>query len=212
MSTQTIELADEQTYADLATYCTRARALDTEGALRLQAQRSALAVWVGVQSARELSGHGTTLGLRVLGLAAPIQLDTVVPVGAVADRLARTAVGVRLEVPPQQVRAAWASVSPPVGEWAPAGSLAVSELQRLAQQGIAEIAQGAPAGSGSAAVEDLRRRVWGRPLPGERATTLPASVAFAAYALGFLTGDAAQVFTSGRWHRVTTPAGHVLCR
>lgn len=212
MNMQTIELADQQTYSDLVTYCTRARALDADGALRLQAQQSALAVWVGVQSSRELSGHGTTLGLRVLGLATPMQLDTIVPTAAVGDRLARAAVSTRLEVPPQQVRASWASVSPPIGEWVPAGSLAVSELQQIAQQGVAEIAQGAPAGSGSAAVEDLRRRVWGRPLPGERATTLPASVAFAAYALGFLTGDAAQVFTSGRWHRVTTPAGHVLTR
>ena len=207
-----VRLADEQTRSDLVTFCARARALDADGAVRLQAGGASLAVWVGVQSSRELSGQGTTLGLRVLALAQAAELDTVVPVAAVGDRLARQPADLDLDIPPQEVRASWASVSPPRGGWSPAGSVAVSELREIAQEGIAQIAQGAPTGSGAAAVEDLRRRVWGRPLPGERVGTLSASVAFAAYALGFLVGDSAQVFTAGRWHRVTTPAGHVLCR
>lgn len=211
MSSSAVQLADEATRADLATFCARARALDEGGAVRLQAAGMALAVWVGVQPARDLSGHGTTLGLRVLALAQEARLDTVVPTAAVSDRLARQP-GETLQIPPQQVRAAWASVSPPRAGWAVAGSVAVGELHDIARDGIARIAQGAPSGSGAAAVEDLRRRVWSMPLPGERPATLSGSVAFAAYALGFLVGDTAQVFTSGRWHRVTTPAGHVLCR
>lgn len=207
-----LQLADADTRADLSTYCARARALDGDGALRLQANGLTLAVWVGVQAAHDLSGRGTTLGLRVVALAEPADLDTVVPTAAVGDRLAREENQLRLGVPPQQVRAAWASVSPPRAGWRPAGSVAVTVLREAANEGIAEIAQGAPTGSGSAAVHDLRRRVWGRPLPGERPETLPASVAFAAYALGFLVGDTAQVFTAGRWHRVSTPVGHVLCR
>lgn len=207
-----LQLADADTHADLSTFCARARALDADGAMRLQASGPTLAIWVGVQSANDLSGRGTTLGLRVIALAEPAEVDTVVPTAAVGDRLARAQNDLRLDVPPQQVRAPWASVSPPRSGWTPAGSVAVTALLEAANDGIAEVAQGAPTGSGSAAVQDLRRRVWGRPLPGERPETLPASVAFAAYTLGFLVGDTAQVFTSGRWHRVSTPAGHVLCR
>lgn len=207
-----LQLADVDTHADLSTYCARARALDGDGALRLQASGLTLAVWVGVQTAQELSGRGTTLGLRVVALAEPAEVDTVVPTAAVGDRLARAENDLRLDIPPQQVRAPWASVSPPRGGWTPAGSVAVAALREAADEGIAEIAQGAPTGSGSAAVQDLRRRVWGRPLPGERPETLSGSVAFAAYALGFLVGDTAQVFTAGHWHRVSTPVGHVLTR
>ncbi len=207
-----IQLADADTWADLSTFCARARALDADGAMRLQVSGTTLAVWVAVTSGQDLSGRGTTLGLRVLALAEPAQLDAIVPIGAVGDRLARASNGTELDVPPQEVRAAWASVSPPREGWTPAGSVAVTVLNDAAAQGIAEIAQGAPTGSGSAAVQDLRRRVWGRALPGERPETLPASVAFAAYTLGFLVGDTAQVFTAGRWHRVSTSAGHVLCR
>ena len=56
----------------------------------------------------------------------------------------------------------------------------------------------------------LRQRVWGRPT----ATTppVPSGSAFAAYALGFLTGGPVRVFAHGRWTRLSTDAGHVLVR
>ena len=60
------------------------------------------------------------------------------------------------------------------------------------------------------AVTALRQRVWGRPTT--TTPPVPAGSAFAAYALGFLTGGPVRVFAHGRWTGVATDAGHVLVR
>ncbi|MFC6705960.1 hypothetical protein [Flexivirga alba] len=208
-----LQLADADTRADLETYVGRARQLDSDGAVRLQAVGSVLAVWIGVLSGHGLTGEGTTLGLRALPLAQPAQLDVVVPLAGLSDRFARAGNDTELPVPPTEVRAGWASVSPPQGGWTPVGEVPAQTLKDAAAEGIAEITAGAPEGSGAHAVDALRRRVWSRSI----ATTggidgLPAAVAFASYTLGFLVGETAQVYAAGRWHRLTTPVGHVLVR
>ncbi len=208
-----LQLADAETRADLETYVGRARQLDTDGAVRLQAVGSVLAVWIGVLSGHGLTGEGTTLGLRTVPLAQPAQLDVVVPLAGLSDRFARAGSVTELSVPPTEVRAGWASVSPPQGGWIPVGEVPAQTLKDAAAEGISEITAGAPEGSGAHAVDALRRRVWSRSI----ATTggidgLPAAVAFASYTLGFLVGETAQVYAAGRWHRLTTPAGHVLVR
>lgn len=211
----TLHLADRDTVADLSTYISRARALDGDGAVRLQGAGMTLAAWVGVLRGRGVMGEGTVLGLRTLGLAGPAEVDEVVPLAAVGDRLARmTDEGSsEMEMPPMTVRASWAAVSPPRSGWHPVAQIDMAVLSRTADEGIAEIAAGAPTGSGAAAVDDLRHRVWGRPLPLEStADVLPCGVAFGAYALGFLRGEHAQVLAAGRWFRVTTTAGHLLVR
>lgn len=213
--TPDLQLADTDTVADLTTYLARARTLEDDGAVRLQAHGRSLAVWVGVLKGRGLTGQGTVLGLRVVGLSAPTEVDEVVPLSAVTDRLARMrdATSLTLPVPPMTRRTSWAAISPPRSGWSPLGEVSLERLAQTAQDGIAEIAQGAPEGSGAAAVESLRQQVWGRALPAEGgADGLPAGVGFGAYALGFLVGETAQVFGSGRWFRVTTPGGHVLVR
>jgi hypothetical protein len=210
-----MQLADGDTVADLTTYLARARTLEDDGAVRLQAHGRSLAVWVGVLKGRGVTGQGTVLGLRVVGLSEAAEVDDVVPLSAVTDRLARMrdAGSVALQMPPMTRRTSWAAISPPRSGWAPLGEVPVTGLNETAQDGIAEIAQGAPEGSGAAAVESLRQRVWARSLPAAGgADGLPAGVAFGAYALGFLVGEFAQVFGAGRWFRVTTPAGHVLVR
>lgn len=208
-----LHLADAETRADLVTYVGRARQLDSDGAVRLQAVGGVLAVWVGVLGGQGLTGAGTTLGLRTVPLAQPAQLDVVVPLAGLSDRFARAGNDTELPVPPTEVRAGWASVSPPQGGWVPVGEIAAQTLKDAAAQGIAEITAGAPEGSGAAAVDGLRRRVWGRSIATSGGIDgLPAAVAFASYTLGFLVGDTAQVYAAGRWHRLTTPAGHVLVR
>lgn len=212
---QDLRLADADTVADLTTYLARARTLEDDGAVRLQAHGRSLAVWVGVLKGRGLSNQGTVLGLRVVGLAEPADLDEVVPLSAVTDRLARMrdADALDLPVPPMTRHTSWAAISPPRSGWSPVGDLPIERLREVAQDGIAEIAQGAPEGSGAAAVESLRQQVWGRALLADGgADGLPAGVGFGAYALGFLVGETAQVFGAGRWFRVTTPAGHALVR
>lgn len=208
-----LRLADAETRADLVTYVARARQLDADGAMRLQAVGHALAAWVGVLSGHGLTGEGTTLGLRVLPLAEPVQLDVVVPLAGLTDRFARDPNGADLAVPPTEVRAGWAAISPPQGGWQPVGDIPVPTLQQVAAEGIAEITAGAPEGSGAHAVDALRRAVWSRPMAAAGgAAGLPSGVAFAAYTLGFAVGQTARVYAAANWHRLTTPVGHVLVR
>lgn len=231
-------LADAESLQDLGRYAARARALDTDGAVRLQAVGPVLASWVGVLPGSGLMGTGTTIGLRTSALAVPAELDVVVPLAAVSDRVARPGERAVLPVPPMTVSAAWAAVSPPRSGWQPVGSVSAEALQRVASQGIAEVADGTPDGAGSAAVAALRERVWGRMVSAvdggegrgaddaggedgageagdapEGGAGFPAALAFAAYALGFLTpGSESTLATNGRWTRLTTPAGHTLTR
>ena len=46
--TDTLEFVDEQSLEDLGRYAARARAVDAEGGMRLQAAGGVLAAWVGV--------------------------------------------------------------------------------------------------------------------------------------------------------------------
>lgn len=240
-------LADAESLQDLGRYAARARALDADGAVRLQAVGSVLASWVGVLPGSGLMGTGTTIGLRTSALAVPAAVDVVVPLGAVSDRVARPGERAVLPLPPMTVSAAWAAVSPPRSGWQVVGSVGSEALQRVASQGIAEVADGTPDGAGSHAVTALRERVWGRMVsvadggdargaddvggasdgrdgrdgrgpsevgPGlEGGAGYSAALAFAAYALGFLTpGTESTLATNGRWTRLTTQAGHALTR
>lgn len=220
-------LADAESLQDLGRYAARARALDADGAVRLQAVGPVLASWVCVLPGSGLMRTGTTLGLRTSALAEPAELDVTVPLAAVSDRVARPGERAVLPVPPMTVSAAWAAVSPPRSGWQVVGSVGSEALQRTASEGIAEVADGTPDGAGAAAVAALRERVWGRVVSGADGASdghgehsregaepaYPAALAFAAYALGFLTpGAESTVATNGRWARLTTPAGHALTR
>jgi hypothetical protein len=206
-------LEDQQGYADLRTFMTRARSLDEDGAVRLQAEGTVLAAYVGVLPGRGLLGDGAVVGLRTMRLARPVSVDATVALGAVADRLARD-VTEGFDVPPLGRPAAWAAVTPPRGGWEPVGSLPSAVLVETARAGIAEVAQGAPSGAGGHAVTDLRQRVWGRLT--ETVPPVPAGAAFAAYVLGFLDPADQEarchVVAHGRWTRLSSPRGHVLVR
>lgn len=206
-------LADAEVWADLKTYVARARTLEADGAIRLQASGQTLAAWVGVRKGRGLLGEGTAVGLRVLPLAEVAEVDVVVPLSAVSDRLARETSDFSLEIPPVTVRTSWAALTPPRSGWAPLANVEVDSLMRVARAGIEEIATGTPANAGAAAIESLRERVWNRPVESlGGADGLPASAALGIYALGFNVGDVAAVYGTTRWHRVSTPVGHVLVR
>ncbi|TWP37684.1 hypothetical protein [Leekyejoonella antrihumi] len=208
-----LKLADDESRSDLTTYVARARQARPDGAIRLQAVGTTLAAWVGVLDGRGLLGEGTTIGLRTLALREESTVDVTVPLAAVADRLARADVEPDLDIPPQTVAAAWAALTPPRTGWQSVTQVSIEALRSAASQGIEEITQGAPEGSGSAAVATLRWRVWTRPLPTSLgAEGLPSSVAFAVHALGFGVGTVAQVHRAASWHRVSTPAGFVLAR
>lgn len=209
--TDAFVFTDAAAMADLGRYAARARSLDPEGAMRLQAVGDVLAAWVGVLPGHGLMGDGTVLGLRTMALAEPAEADLSVPLGAVTDRTARTDLGARFPLPPTRAFPQWAALTPPRSGWEPAGEVATADVVQAATEGIAEIGQGAGPGSGALAVADLRSRVWGRRL--DAAPEVAAGGAFAAYGLGFLSpGGTVPVARSGAWRRLTCPGGHVLIR
>jgi len=215
-ATPTLWLPDAAARADLATFAGRARRVDTGGAVRLVAHGNVLAV-----TACALHGASgpTVLAMRTLVLAAASEVDATVPVGALADRLARDELAdagtgrFAVPLPPgAAVTAAWAGLMPPRRGWEGTGSVPAATLAAAAREGIAAVAAGTPPGAGAAAVTRLRAGVWGRPLAGRPG--VPTGVAFAADAFGFLgdgTGEA-TLHRAGRWVRLSTERGHVLSR
>lgn len=206
-----LSLADAESAADLSTYLTRAKRLDEAGDVRLQAVGNVLAAWTCVLPGRGLGSNGLVLGLRTFALAQVAHLDTTVPISAITDRLARG--GADIEQPPVTSQPTWGALSPPRSGWESVGRVADADLADIARAGIAEVAQGAPEGSGAAAVADLRSRVWGRMT--QTIPPVPAGTAFGVHALGFLRPDTsaqASVHTTGPWTRVATEGGFVLAR
>ncbi|NHI19872.1 hypothetical protein H9L10_03395 [Phycicoccus endophyticus] len=201
-----MRLVDPVALADLGRYAGRARALDTQGAMRLQASGEVLAAWVGVLEGRGILSEGTVLGLRTFALARPARCDVVVPLGAVTDRTARPDGTGDLRVPPTRALAPWSALTPPRSGWEPGGRLPADDLARVAREGLAEV--GDAVRERGAAAGFVRDRVWGREVAGVR-----AGGAFAAFALGFLApGSSVTVLRSARWTRLTAPGGHVLMR
>ena len=205
-----LRFPDEQGLSDLANLVGRAKSADDAGAIRLQAAGTTLAAYVGLLPGGGLMRDGAVIGLRVMPLAEPADLDVTVPLSALTDRFARSR-GPVLPVPPMTVSAPWAAVAPPRGGWERVGAIAAEELYAVAREGISQVASGAPTDAGAPALTALRRQVWGR------ATTttppVPSGGAFAAYVLGFLQpGTDVTVWSHGRWTRLSTPAGHVLIR
>ncbi len=218
-----LRFAEVEALQDLSTYVARARSLDAEGAIRLQARGTVLAAWVQVLPGQGLLGAGLVLGLRVMQLDGAHDLDVTVPLGAVSDRLARRQstgdVSATLSVPPMTVAPAWAAISPPLSGWQHSGGVADDVLLDAAHEGIEAVAQGTPPGAGAAAVATLRSRVWGQILPvvseeaEEPSSGVPAGTGLAAYALGFaVPGQSSQVLRRGPWMRVRLRNGEILAR
>ncbi|GAA3296525.1 hypothetical protein ACFFON_03280 [Arthrobacter citreus] len=214
-----LTLADPQVTADLRTFVVRARAAD-DGAVRLQAVGSVLAAYVCVLRPRALGEDiPTVLGMRTMPLAEPAQLDTVVSLASVADRLARMdGADTVLPVPPMTVTESWTGVGAPRSGWERGPDVPFKLLEQAAHRGIREVAALVPASSGAPVVSTARGAVWGQRLPDTEAV-IPAGAAFAALTLGFLptagdstSGGTAATFSCGRWTRLSMPRGHVLVR
>jgi hypothetical protein len=202
-----LRLADAAALADLGRFAARARSLDTDGAVRLQATGPVLAAWVGVLPGRGILAEGTVLGLRTFALAEEAHCDVVVPLGAVTDRTAHRPGSGDLAVPPTRAIATWSALTPPRSGWEPVGEVTVDVLADAARAGIDEVARAVRERGAAAGL--VRDRVWAR----EVAPPVRAGAAFAAQALGFLRpGSAVAVFRSGPWTRLTAAGGHVVTR
>lgn len=212
-----LDFEDAVGYADFRTFVARAQTLDSDGAVRLQADGTVLAAYVGVLPGRGLMGDGGVVGLRTMRLALAHTIDTTVALSSLADRLARGVAAppasghASVDVPTATVQTPWAAMTPPRGGWEPVGTVPEEVLWQVARDGITQIVTEAGPSAGSHAVADLRQRMWGRLT--DTVPPVAAGAAFAAYALGFLEpgGDCA-VAAHGRWTRLSTPRGHVLVR
>jgi hypothetical protein len=175
-----------------------------------------LAVYVAVvYPVGLLDESPTILGLRTFAVAEKEGFDAVVPVASLLMRLER-AKGegmTRISLPMQVNTVTWAAISPPRGGWSALEPLTTDLLARVATAGIEEVAATVPAaGTGEQIVHRVRTEVWGRPI--RSAPHIPAGAGFAALSLGFLgePEEAASVYETGPWTRVTTKRGHVLIK
>jgi hypothetical protein len=205
----TISFPDSASVSDARTFLTRAARVD-DTAVRLVLTGGVLALYTSALSPRGLLDRGfTVLGLRTMRASSAGDLDVVVPVRGILDRLAtaESASGASLDVvlPDQRV-------STPRSGWLPVGDLPAGTLIDTARRGVAEVADALPTAAGDHIVHSVRQSVWARAL--EERDDVPAGAAFAADAYGFVP-DAAEVvpvFASGSWVRLSPRRGHILAR
>lgn len=198
-------LADAATAKDVLTFAGRARRIGAEG-VRLQASGGVLVLTTAVLAPQGLlDATPLVLGMRLARADPELSCDIVVA------ELAATDDPVALALPETGLAPAWAGIAPPRAEWSPAGELASATIAQRAQWGISAVAHGTPPGAGEDAVRALRAAIWGE--PEEALAGLVRGVAFAADALGFISGEeTVRMTTSGRWTRLAFRRGHVLTR
>lgn len=213
----TFQLLDEQTAKDLNSYLTRAKKMDPKGVVRLRAFGTLLTAYVAPLFTGNILDDGpTVLGLRTMELKTETEINILVPIQAVMDRIA-----FELEKPEaserfvfdmvSSERVSWAGVSPPRTGWVEAGFLPEHMLTNVAKRGIAEVAETIPESVGGPIAARIRAEVWGRAIDLE--SKVPAGAAFAAAGLGFLVRDQdVPVFHSQGWVRLSTEFGHVLSK
>ena len=215
---QSFSLSDSLSLGDLQVYLSRAGRVE-DGSVRLVSAAGVLAVYTAILYPRGLlDSTPTVLGLRTFALSEPVELDVVVPVRSLLDRLVRleaavtdASAPVTVTVPLQVSSVTWAGITPPRGGWKPHGSASAAVFEAAAREGIAEVAAAIPSGTGEQLVQRVRSEVWGRPIAA--LDFVPAGAAFAAVSLGFLAADEpVQLFETGPWTRLSTARGHILVR
>ncbi len=209
-------LLDEQSAKDLQSYLQRAKRLDPDGLVRLRAFGDVLAAYVAPIFAGSLLDAGpTVLGLRTTELAEAAEVDALVPIAAVLDRVARIlespVAQYRIEVPESSQRAAWAGVSPPRSGWVQDASINEVVLTDLARKGIQEVADTLPTSIGGPIAARIRGEIWGRGI--ELNPRIPTGAAFVAAGLGFMTeNENIEVYFAENWVRLSSEFGHVIAR
>jgi hypothetical protein len=207
-------LIDKQSVLDLQAYLNRAKRLDTEGLVRLRAFGNVLAAYVApIFSGSFMDNGPTVLGLRTIELASEAELDVLVPIASVLERLARVleSDSYIVEVPPVTARAAWAGISAPRSGWTQTGSINETVLTQIARDGIAEVADTLPAAVGGPIAARIRGEIWGRGIKED--VTIPTGAAFVAAGLGFMTeNEEVGIYHADNWVRLSSEFGHVLAR
>lgn len=211
-------LIDRETAEDLQAYLVRAKRLDQDGLVRLRAYGNVLAAYVAPIFAGSLMDSGpTVMGLRTCELHGDAEVESLVPIAAVLDRLARlleqSAWNLKDSeiVLPASERAPWAGILPPRGGWVQIGGINESRLTQIAKEGIDEVADALPESVGGPIAARIRGEIWGRSI--DLVSSVPTGAAFVAAGLGFLTeGEEVDVYEAEGWVRLSSDHGHVLAR
>jgi hypothetical protein len=153
--------------------------------------------------------------MRTSELVSDAEIDTMVPISAVLDRLARVidtgATEFRIELPESAARAAWAGISAPRSGWNEVGRISEAELTGLARNGIKEVQDTLPTSVGGPIAARIRGEIWGRGIA--QFTKVPTGAAFVMAGLGFLTeNEVVPIYEADRWVRLSSEFGHVLAR
>ncbi len=213
-----IVLADQASAKDLQSFLQRARRLDPDGMVRVRAFGKILATYVApIYSGNLMDSGPTVLGLRTCELASESELDSIVPIAALLDRLARITdeatfgkSSLKVELP-DSGRAPWAGISPPRSGWTEFGVIAEPTLTQIARDGIAEVADALPESVGGPIAARIRGEIWGRAIDLE--SNVPTGAAFVAAGLGFLTeNEEVGIYHTQGWIRLSSQHGHVLAK
>ena len=223
---------------DLATYISRALAVNPDAAIRLTARGRVLAVFAcSLEPGDASSTAPVIMGMRALHLAAESTLDMTVQAQALQERLARLQKQAEqqsaeeqqnpelvLYMPPVTVNAGWTGKAAPVRGWSEVGTVPVEEFARATAEGLEAVDRALPENPGAAVLTTVRSRIWSSPmvleyLPAFDGVQVPTGAAFALRVYGFIpegfTGElpvfAARV-GSDEWLRIVAPAGMVLVR
>lgn len=222
---------------DLATYISRALAVNPDAAIRLTARGRVLAVFACSLEPEDASSTAPVImGMRALHLAAESTLDMTVQAQALQERLARLQKQAEqqgteqqnpelvLYMPPVTVNAGWTGKAAPVRGWSEVGTVPVEEFARATAEGLEAVDRALPENPGAAVLTTVRSRIWSSPmvleyLPAFDRVQVPTGAAFALRVYGFIpegfTGElpifAARV-GSDEWLRIVAPAGMVLVR
>jgi len=204
---------DASDLSDLSAYLTRAKKMDSEGAVKLRCFGDVLAVYVSPIYSGSLMGDGpTVLGLRTMELSTATELDGSFEISAILERLANNPPGsTQLAIPPSQVRVPWSGVIPPRQGWEQIDTLSQEKLTSWAKDGIAEVANALPESVGSSIAAKVRLQIWGRAV--DLDLGLPGAAAFAMAGLGFMQKEETiRVFGNQNWLRLSSLNGHVMTR
>lgn len=209
------KLLDRQSVEDLQAYLLRAKRLDRDGLVRFRAFGDVLAAYVAPIYAGSLMDNGpTVLGLRTMTIGENSEVDAIVPIASILDRLAKLLADSPrkyvLELP-DSLKTPWAGISPPRAGWEPMVSIPEPELTAIARAGIDEVADTLPEAVGGPIAARIRGEIWGRQM--KFGSRIPTGAAFVAAGLGFLTeNEMVEVYQAQGWVRLSSEHGHVLAK
>ena len=209
---QPIFLNSAQQASDLINFLSRAKKMDDDGVVRLRAFGDVLAVSVAPIFTSSLFADGpTAIGMRTMKLAKATEVDSVVLLGEVLQRLPKAEESLHLEVPLDHKPASWTGISAPRNGWELVTEYSGDQVSEWAKQGIKDVAESLPDSVGGPVAARIRAQIWSRPV--DIGLMLPGAAAFAMAGLGFLVKDEnVKAYRVKNWLRLSTSYGHVITR